>query len=169
MMTLQEAIKLFPGKIPQPSTSTPLRGYHTRKQLMPTFPPPPPPVSSKTTDNSCHVPAEQRCIQAPPPPRSHGGLWVQQTTIRAGLSEAPTEVVSSLQQTLTSWFLSPFTDSLGSLLRKINQRIQSITPLSKDVRDDISHIKKDVGHEEDNFHSFFSKLISSFSLVHETI
>ena len=124
-------------------------------------------IPGETKDDAPNVPTEQGCVQEPTSSGSDGGPPIQLRTSGIGSSEETKIIVSAIQHTLTLDFLSPFTDSLGSSLRKINQRLQSISSLYDFVKNDVTQIKKELGDEGSYLNSSLYKISTSVSLLQE--
>lgn len=128
-----------------------------------------PNVSGETEDDVSHVPTEQRRVEEQNPPRSDGSSRVQHGARRDFPSEKTEAMVSALQHTLTSTFLSPFTDNLGLSLRKINDRLRSMSSLYESIQHDVTKVKQEISDGKAEFQVSLSPLLSTVSLLHENM
>ena len=77
--------------------------------------------------------------------------------------------MSALQQVLVSDFLSPFTDKIGSSLKKINQRLQSMSSLYEFLQNDLTQVKKEFCDDDSSLNSSLNRMSASLSILQESV
>ena len=118
--------------------------------------------------NQAHLPSSQGGFEES---RARGDDGLASTPRRTGVgsSETSETMVSCLKAILRSDFLSPFTDKLGSSLKQINSKLQSMSNGHDVLQDEIKRVKHDMIGDSSRFSSSLSQLSQTLSDLHNVV